>query len=82
MKNSLLNLNKETVQTLERALDFYLDNCVWKETQDWCYRINIRTGESRAAMIESEEYKSHLKEQGRVDGLRKQIAYQKRLLKI
>lgn len=82
MKNALLNFNKNSLLTLERALNSYLDNELSKTSADYCYTMNTQPNLLCAIIRETEHYKAHFEEIKRVNLLQKQIAYQKRLLKI
>lgn len=79
-RNVLINLNKKSLLTLSRAIDFYLDNSVWQELKD-CGDQLARTPKNQEESIRA-NYAGSFAEWEQINLLRKQVAYQKQLLKI
>lgn len=80
MRNALINLNNNTLATLLRSLDLYHD-ALAKTVGNYCYELNTQPKETTQLVRDSPDFKELLKEVGRVNLLKKQIAYQTRLSK-
>lgn len=81
-KNALMNFNANTLQTIERALNFYLDAGVANEIRDISRGVAGQPSETREAVLNGDYFQDLQKERDRVNLLRKQVEYQKKLLKI
>lgn len=80
MKNALLNFNKNSLAVLERALDCYQDG-IHQTLKMYMSGIYGQPKATAQMIVDSEDYKTLLKEIEQINLMRKQIAYQKKLLK-
>lgn len=80
--NFLMNLNKNSIVILSKALDHYLDTVIKNQHSQNCYDWNTQPSATVEIMIASEENQAFRRDCEQVRLLRQQIAYAKKQLKV